>query len=93
MMTDMRTKLLKLLLPCMLGAMALPAMAANGVTEDEVLHDARMDGYSTPDGKGTSTTLQINPPSGSAGTWFLTVALGVVCFGAMCKNGKRTHLD
>lgn len=89
MMTAMRTMLLKFVLPCVLALSAMPTLAQ--APEEEVLHDARLSGYQTANGGVGS--LVINPPSGTAGTWFLTVGLGVLCFGVMCKNGKRTHLD
>ncbi|MGC4033016.1 MAG: hypothetical protein QM754_15025 [Tepidisphaeraceae bacterium] len=87
----MPRKLFAFVLPLVLAASALPAVAANGVTEDEEPRDARLEGYPTQN--ASVDALVIKERSGSAGTWFMTVALGALCFGVMCKNGKRTHLD
>lgn len=91
MIGRMPRKLLAFVLPLVLAASALPAVAANGVTEEEDPRDARLEGY--PTDSGGVGPLVIKPASGTAGTWFMTVALGALCFGVMCKNGKRTHLD
>ncbi|HEX8323781.1 MAG TPA: hypothetical protein VF595_07690 [Tepidisphaeraceae bacterium] len=87
----MRTTLLKFVLPCLLTAAALPASAANGVADEEELNDGRLHGYTATG--GAVGVLKITPPAGTAGTTFLTVGLGILCIGVMCKNGKRTHLD
>ena len=89
MMPPMRSKLLALMLPAVLALSAVPAHAQ--ATDDEQTHDARLEGFENTN--GTMGPLAINPPSGTAGTYFLSAILGVVCFGVMCKNGKRTHLD
>lgn len=90
MMTTMRPTLLKLLLPAVLAMSALPVQAANGPPEEDEPFDARLAGFAS---EGGVAPIVIKPASGTAGTWFLTVGLGVLCFGVMCKNGNRTHMD
>jgi hypothetical protein len=87
MMTFMRAAMRKYLLPAVLaiagsGLPAAPAWAASG--SDREVVDARLEGY-TPD-----VTMQ---GTGTATIWFIAVGLGILCFGVMFKNAKRTHLD
>ncbi|MDB5325443.1 MAG: hypothetical protein JWM57_1012 [Phycisphaerales bacterium] len=90
MMTPMRTKLFGLIASVVLAASAMPAHA-QAPADDETPKDARMEGFAR-DGTGGVASLAL-APSGTAGTWFLSVGLGIMMFGIMCKNGKRTHLD
>jgi hypothetical protein len=47
-------------------------------------YDGRLDDYAQP------VTVDSN---GTALTYFLFVALGFICLGAMFKNARRSHLD
>lgn len=90
MMPSMRKTLAAALLT--LATTAMPALAQQGVPEEIPPHDARLEGYAK-EGNGPPALLMVTPQSGAAGSWFLTVLLGGLCFGVMCKGGKRTHLD
>ena len=90
MMTHMRTKLFGLVAAVVLAASAMPALA-QAPADDETPKDARMEGFAREGGSGVGSLALA--PSGAAGTWFLSVGLGVMMFGVMCKNGKRSHLD
>ena len=66
-----------------LAACLLSAVPALG-QEDEVEHDARLDGYAENvilDGDSTALT------------WLLLVLLGSIAMAVMFKNARRTHLD
>lgn len=88
MMQTMRTKLFSVVAALMLATSAMPAMAQS---DDETPRDARNEGFAR-DAGGTVSSLAL-APSGTAGTWFFCVGLGVLLFGVMSKNSKRTHLD
>ena len=60
---------------------AAPALAQ----EDEVKHDARLDGYA-------ASSVAV-PNDSTALIWLLFVFLGVVALAALFKDAKRTHLD
>ena len=91
MMRPMRKTLIRLAAPVVLAIAAMPAVAQPGVPDEIPEHDARLEGFAK-EGTGGPALLML-PQSGSAGSWFLTVLLGGLCFGVMCKSGKRTHLD
>jgi len=77
-----------------LALFTLTSSALARVDEDEgPPPDARTEGYKIEGKQGPPAPLLISPASGTAGTWALTVILGVVCIGVMFKNGKRSHLD
>jgi hypothetical protein len=67
-------------------AMALPAGAARGASNDdeEVQHDARTEGYQA------NVKVEKN---GTALTWLLFVFLAIVGMAALFKDPKRSHLD
>jgi hypothetical protein len=88
MMRVMRTKLLSIVAAIVLAGPAMPAMAQS---DDETPKDARNEGFAR-DGGGPVSSIAL-APSGTAGTWFMCVGLGVLLFGVMSKNSKRTHLD
>ena len=67
----------------LLIAAAAPVAAL--AQEDEVKHDARLDGYTT------QNVLVSN--DSTALIWLLFVFLGVVALAALFKDAKRTHLD
>ena len=60
---------------------AAPALAQ----EEEVKHDARLDGYA-----GGNLAV---PNDSTALIWLLFVFLGVVALAALFKDAKRSHLD
>ena len=76
-------------MPLLLAVSSTVATAAPVEDPDAVPPDARLEGFAH---EGTGALL-INPQSGTASTWVLTILFGVLCFGVLCKNGKRTHLD
>lgn len=90
MMRDMRSRFQAILLPLALAVVMSTSIAAAD-DGDEVRPDARVEGYSR--GTGSPAPLVINPSSGTSSTWMLAAIVGAACMGAMCKNGKRTHLD
>ena len=51
---------------------------------DEVIVDARMEGY--------ATNMEM-PEGSSGGTWVVFVLLTVITAGGLLKDAKRTHLD
>lgn len=65
------------------GVLALPA-TARAADEEEVLHDARTEGYP---GK-----VQIDKGS-TALVWLAFIGLSLVSLGVLFKDAKRTHLD
>jgi len=68
-------------------ALALPAGAARGASsndDEEVLHDARTEGYQA------NVKVEKN---GTALTWLLLVFIGIVGLAALFKDPKRSHLD
>ena len=83
-------KLIAAALPLMLAVSSTVVSAAPVEDPDAVPPDARLEGFVSD---GQNTALMISPQSGNAGTWFLAALFGVLCFGVLCKNGKRTHLD
>ena len=73
-----------LLLACMcLGAVVLAPSAARA-QEEEIKHDARLDGY-----QGAVTVQN----DSTALMWLLFVFLAVVAVAVLFKDAKRTHLD
>ena len=73
-----------LLLACLcLGAFVLAPSAARA-QEEEIKHDARLDGY-----QGTVTV----PNDSTALMWLLFIFLAVVAMAVLFKDAKRTHLD
>ena len=64
-------------------AVAAPVLVL--AQEDEVKHDARLDGY-------TNNSVVVSNDS-TALIWLLFVFLGVVALAALFKDAKRTHLD
>jgi hypothetical protein len=64
-------------------APATTALARND-EPDEVIVDARMEGY--------KTFLEM-PDASSGGTWVVFVLLMVITAGGLFKDAKRTHLD
>ena len=52
--------------------------------DDEVKHDARLEGY--------ASKVMVDSES-TALMWLLLVFLSMVALGVMFKNAKRTHLD
>lgn len=54
------------------------------VPEDEVVHDARTEGYQ-PKGQVEKTSVAL--------MWLMFVALSVVCLAVLFKDPRRTHLD
>lgn len=91
MMRTMRKTLARLAAMLVLATASLPASAQSSVPDEIPPHDARLEGYAK-EGGGPGL-LMVTPQSSAAGSWFLTVLLGGLCFGVMCKGGKRTHLD
>ena len=63
---------------------ALVGPAVSRAQEEEVKHDARLDGY--------DTKVQVDSDN-TALTWILLLALSAVALGVMFKNAKRSHLD
>jgi len=60
------------------------ATAGPGKIDDDAHYDARVQGYE-PD---------IELPAGSNGmSWFLLLAMAVVCVSVIFKDAKRSHLD
>ncbi|HXE56080.1 MAG TPA: hypothetical protein VN541_23850 [Tepidisphaeraceae bacterium] len=51
---------------------------------DEVLHDARTEGYN-PKGQVEKATVAL--------MWMLFLFLSVICLAVMFKDARRTHLD
>ena len=92
MMRPMRKTLARLAALLILATASVPASAQQSVPDEIPPHDARLEGFAK-DGVGPPSLLMVTPQSGSAGAWFLTVVLGGLVFGVMCKGGKRTHLD
>lgn len=72
------------LLACVLALGCACAAPAYAQDEDEVLRDARFDGYN-PEIKFDSGGAAIN--------WFLLLGCGIISLGVMFINAKRTHLD
>lgn len=66
-----------------LGVLAFPA-AARAADEEEILHDARTEGYT---GK-----VQIDKGT-TALVWLAFIGLSLVSLGVLFKDAKRTHLD
>lgn len=81
MMTFMKQQLLAWVLAAMVFLTA-PGMA---MAQDEEKPDARMEGY--------AENVKLAEPGSTALTWLLLVGLGVICFGVLFKDAKRTHLD
>ena len=65
------------------GVLAFPT-AARGADDDEVLHDARTEGY--------GAKVQVTKAS-VALVWLAFLFMGVVSMAAIFKDAKRTHLD
>jgi hypothetical protein len=58
--------------------------AARAVDEEEVLHDARTEGY--------AARVQVQKAS-TALVWLAFLFLSVISMAAVFKDAKRTHLD
>jgi len=65
------------------GVLALPS-AARAADDDEVLHDARTEGY--------PQKVQLTKAS-VALVWLAFLFMSVVSMAAIFKDAKRTHLD
>jgi hypothetical protein len=63
-----------------------PMLATPGVAraDDDLKNDARLEGY-----EGKTVVLD----AGSAPSYLLLFALGVLCLSVMFKSAKRSHLD
>jgi hypothetical protein len=80
MMGHMRRRLGILVFLLTVAIAPLSAMAEDAPKS----YDGRLDDYAQP------VTVDTN---GTALTYFLFVALGFICLGAMFKNARRSHLD
>ena len=80
----LRSLLLAGLWACAVAAAVLSPSVARA-QEEEVKHDARLDGY--------QSNVVVQSGDSTALTWLLLVFLGMVALGVMFKNAKRTHLD
>jgi hypothetical protein len=67
-----------------LGLPAGAARAASSSDDEEVLHDARTEGYQA------NVKIEKN---GTALTWLLFVFLVIIGVAALFKDPKRSHLD
>jgi hypothetical protein len=81
MMGYMRRRLGILVVLLTVALAPLSALADDAAPKS---YDGRLDDYAQP------VTLDSN---GTALTYFLFVALGFICLGAMFKNARRSHLD
>src|SRR6185437_15624063 len=70
------------LLAAMVGPASV-ALASRQDEPDEVIVDARMEGY---------PTFQEMPEGSNGGTWVVFVLLLVITAGGLFKDAKRTHL-
>jgi hypothetical protein len=68
----------------MCGVLALPSSARAAAEEEEVLHDARTEGFP---GK-----VQVQKAS-VALVWLAFLFLSLISMAAIFKDAKRTHLD
>ena len=53
--------------------------------EEDVKHDARLEGY--------TSNVALESGDSTALTWLLLVFIAMIALGVMFKNAKRTHLD
>lgn len=67
-----------------LAACVLAPGAALAQDDEDIAHDARLDGY--------ATNVLVESDS-TALSWLLLVFLAAVAIGVMFMNAKRTHLD
>lgn len=80
----------------LLLALLAPATSAFARTEEIEREpiDARLEGYAESSTPGANRPLNVTLDTGStAVTWILTIVLGVLTFGGLFKDAKRTHLD
>jgi len=75
----------RIIAACVLSSvLAMPSPARAAVEEEEVLHDARTEGFQ---GK-----VQVQKAS-VALVWLAFLSLALVSMAALFKDAKRTHLD
>lgn len=80
-----RMKWRRIIAACVLsGVLAMPSSARAAVDEEEVLHDARTEGFQ---GKVQVTKASV------ALVWLAFLSLALVSMAALFKDAKRTHLD
>lgn len=86
MMILMKRQLLALVLAAMvfLSAPGL-ALAQREQIDPDAKPNARLEGY--------AENVKLSQPGSTALTWILLIGLGVICFGVLFKDAKRTHLD
>jgi hypothetical protein len=66
------------------GVLAFPGSARSAADEEEILHDARTEGY--------PMKVQVTKAS-VALVWLAFLFMSVVSMAAIFKDAKRTHMD